>query len=200
MTDPFAYTGGSYPAPVHTPVDWLDEARTALLVTAFAALLGSVVGLLWHAIGPQVDIVDATRGSVAAMKALIGDDVWLGILGLLAGVVCVAVLVVVAPDQSRGPGAMLGLAVGGLLGMLVAARVGHRVGHDHLTAVLQTGFPGITPKGVKLVLGYFDFSVRAKGVLLSWPLMSILLNALIVWLRSPNDAPAVRVSAYPGSS
>ena len=33
---------------------------------------------------PEIGIVDATQGSVSAMKALIGDDAWLGGLGVIA--------------------------------------------------------------------------------------------------------------------
>jgi hypothetical protein len=181
-------------------VVWSVELRMFAVVTGFVTLLGSVVGVVWHALAPQIGIVAAAEGSASAMKALIGDDAWLGLLGALAGVLCVLVLTVVAPKQSHGPGAMLGLAVGGLLAMLVAARVGHLIGHRELTNVLQDGFPGITPKGVKLVLSYFDFSVRATAVLLAWPFASVLVNGLIVWVRTSNEAQPARTSAYPGSS
>jgi hypothetical protein len=179
---------------------WRTEIRTAVLVTAFLALLGSAVGILWHALAPEIGIVAATNGSTAAMKPLIGDDAWLGGLGILAGILSVLVLVVVARDTSDGPGAMVGLAVGGFLGMLVAARVGHLIGHRELTDAVRNGFPGVTPKGIELVLGYFDFTVRAKGVLFSWPLAAVLLNGVIVFMRSLNEPPPQRLSTYPGSS
>jgi hypothetical protein len=95
---------------------------------------------------------------------------------------------------------MAGLAVGGFLGRLNAARVGHLIGHRELADAVRNGFPGVTPKGVEIVLGYFDFSVRAKGVLLSWPLVAVLLNALVLFIRSLNERAPQRVSPYPGSS
>jgi hypothetical protein len=181
-------------------ISWGKEIRTAVLVSAFLTLLGSIVGIAWHALAPEIGIVDATNGSTAAMKALIGDDAWLGGLGLVAGVLSVLVLIVVARDDAEGPGATIGLAVGGFLGMLVAARVGHLIGHRELADAVKGGFPGVTPKGVKIVLSYFDFSVRAKGVLFSWPLAAVLLNGVIVFIRSLNEPPPQRLSTYPGSS
>ncbi len=181
-------------------MSWWAEARSALLVATFATLLGSVVGVLWHALAPQVEIVAAAQGSASAMKALIGDDLWLGLLGIIAGIVCVALMWVAAPHASRGPGAFIGLAVGGLLGALVAARVGHLAGHRDLTNVLRARAPGISSADIKLVLSYFDFSARWKSVLFTWPLASVLLNALIAGFRVANEPTRLVASAYPGSS
>jgi hypothetical protein len=180
------------------PVDWRAELRILVLVTAFSALLGEAVGLIWHALAPTVGIVAAAEGSSAATKALIGDDLWLALLGIVAGVVCVALLLVVAPDAARGPGATVGLAVGGVLGSIVAARVGHLVGHHDLTGVLHASLPHVSGKIDRLILHYFDFTVRAKPVLLGWPFVAILLNTLIVALRKTNRSVPVYAYTYPG--
>jgi hypothetical protein len=179
---------------------WFGEALVAIVVAVFATLLGSLVGVVWHALAPHVAIVPAAQGSADAMKALIGDDLWLALLGIVAGVVCVAALVAVSPRASARPGAMVGLAVGGLLGMLVAARVGHLIGHGDLTHALRTQVPGIGAADIKLVLSYFDFSARWKAALLSWPIASVLLNAVIAAMRVPNQPTRLVLSAYPGSS
>jgi hypothetical protein len=160
-------------------IRWRQEARNTLLVTAYVALLGSIVGIVWHAVAPRVDIIPlATRGSQGAMKPLIGADVWLGGLGLAAALVCVVTLAIVDRDATEGPGAMLGLAVGGLLGMLVAA----------------------VDKQLRAYVLTWDLRVRAQGVLLSWPLAAVLLNGVTIALRRPNEVPPVRQPAYPGSS
>jgi hypothetical protein len=180
-------------------VDWWAEIWIAGAVTAFAALFGALVGVVWHAVAPRIHIVAAAQGSSAAMKPLIGDDLWLGVLGVAAGIICVALLILVAPHASKGPGAQLGLAVGGALGMLVAARVGHLIGHRDLTALIKSNYPTAGPSFVSLVLSYFDFKVRLTGVLLSWPFVSVLLSVFIVGLRTVNQPTMLVVPTYPVS-
>ncbi|HVU61663.1 MAG TPA: hypothetical protein VHA79_08675 [Mycobacteriales bacterium] len=185
-------------------VSWRLEARNALLVTTYLALFGSVVGIIWHAFAPRVDILPlAVRGSQGAMKPLIGADVWLGGLGLAAAVVCVLTLAVVHRDAMEGPGATVGLAVGGILGMLVAARVGHLLGRHDLYDTLRTIYPHPTAAVDHQLHAYvrtWDLGVRAQGVLLAWPLAAVLLNGIVVAFRRPNQAPPGSWSAYPGSS
>lgn len=174
-----------WPAPEATEarVKWPSEALVAVLVVAYSVLLGGAVGLIWPRVAPHLRLVDAINGSEAATKALLGDDMWLALLGIVAGVVSVALLALVARDAGQGPGGVIGLAVGGLLGSLVAARVGHLVEHPHVVTALRASFPGITHHSVNTILGYFDFRVRAKAVLLAWPLAAVIVQAAIVALR-----------------
>jgi hypothetical protein len=109
---------------------------------------------------------------------------WLALLGLIAGVVSVAVLYAVARDAAGGPGAVLGLAVGGLLGSLVAAHVGHLVQHPHVVHQLHAAYPGISAHAVSAVLGYFDFKVRAGAVLLAWPIAAVATQVGVVLVRT----------------
>jgi hypothetical protein len=190
--------------PVFDRMVWQAELRTAVVVTGFVTMLGSVVGIVWHAVAPRVDIIPlATRGSEAALKPLIGADVWLGVVGAAAAVVCVAMLALVNPDAMDGPGASIGLAIGGVLGMLVAARVGHLLGRHDLFDTLRTAYSHPTASVTQQLQTYvrpYDFGVRAQGVLLTWPVVALVLNGLIVGIRSANQAPPARPSAYPGSS
>lgn len=185
-------------------IQWRSEIGTAVLVSAFATLLGSVVGVVWHWVAPRVDIIPlATRGSEEALKPLIGADVWLGALGAVAAVVCVAVLAVVNRDAMDGPGVSVGLAIGGVLGMLVAARVGHLMGSHDLFHTLRSAYPHPTAaidRQIKTYVQPYGLGVRAQGVLLSWPMVAVLLNAVIVGLRSANQAPSAGLPTYPGSS
>src|SRR3954462_104187 len=68
------------------------EAAVALLVTAYSTLLGAVLGLVWPRLAPHVQLIRAINGSESAAKAVLGDDMWFALLGLVAGVVSVAIL------------------------------------------------------------------------------------------------------------
>lgn len=174
-----------WPAPdaAEAAVSWLSEAVVAVLIAAYSVVLGGVVGLIWPRVAPHVRLGMAINGSEAATKVLLGDDMWLALLGIIAGVCSVAILAVVARDAAGGPGGVLGLAIGGLLGSLVAAQVGHLVQHPHLASTLRHSFPGITPHSVAAILGFFDFKVRAKAVLVAWPLAAVIVQAGAAALR-----------------
>jgi hypothetical protein len=173
------------PAPVAAEpgVIWGSEAVVTALVVAYSVVLGGVVGLIWPRVAPHLRLVAAINGSEAATKALLGDDMWLGLLGVIAGVVSVAILAVAARDAGGGPGAVVGLAIGGVLGSLVAARVGHLVQSPHVAAALRLSFPGITRHSQATILGYFDFKVRANAVLVAWPLAAVIVHAAAATLR-----------------
>lgn len=176
------------------------EAQSALVVTAFSTLLGGLVGVIWYAVAPRIGIVAVANGSGNTMKSLIGDDVWLGTIGALAGVFCVTVLRLTAPRAARGPGAMLGLGVGGLLGMLVAARVGHLIAHPHLYHALRAAFPNVPLQAITYYVHLFDFSVRAQAVLLAWPFVAVFVNAFVGGVQPVNQPTRVPGSTYSGSS
>jgi hypothetical protein len=175
-----------WPAPTATEpaVNWFAEALVGLLVVAYSVVLGAGVGLIWPRVAPHLHLVAAINGSEAATKALLGDDLWLALLGIIAGVVSVALLAIVARDAGDGPGGVVGLAVGGVLGSLVAAQVGHLVQHPHVVASLRSSFPGITRHSVKTILGYFDFKVRANAVLLAWPTAAVLVRVASALVRA----------------
>ena len=173
------------PAPdaAEATVSWRLEGVVAVLVVAYSVVLGGAVGLIWPRVAPHVHLVQAIDGSEAATKALLGDDMWLALLGVVAGVVSVALLAIVGRDAGAGPGGAVGLAVGGVLGSLVAAQVGHLVQHPHIVSTLQSSFPGITHHSVVAILGYFDFKVRAKAVLLAWPFAAVIVHVAASALR-----------------
>jgi hypothetical protein len=161
------------------PVDWRQEGVVAALVLVFSTLFGGAVGLIWHALAPKLNLVAANNGSAAATKALLGDDIWFGFIGVAAGVLCVAAAAIVAPRVVRGPGAMVGLAVGGLLGSLVAAHIGHHIGHDDMLSALNQTFPGAKPGGIHNYLSFYDFRVRTSAVILSWPFAAVVSASLV---------------------
>lgn len=178
LTDP-------WPAPeaAQAEVNWLSEALVAVLVVAYSVVLGGAVGLIWPRVAPHIRLVEAIDGSEAATKVLLGDDMWLALLGIIAGVLSVAVLALVARDAGGGPGGVIGLAVGGLLGSLVAAHVGNLVQEPHVVAALKSAFPGISAHSVTTISGYFGFKVRAEAVLLAWPIAAVVVHAAAAALR-----------------
>jgi hypothetical protein len=159
------------------------------LVTIFSVLFGGVVGVVWPRVAPHVQIIRAIDGSEGAAKALLGDDMWFAFMGIAAGVVVVALLLLVARDAGCGPGGVLGLAIGGVLGSLVAAHIGHHVQQPHIVTTLHQRAPRLTPAQVNAVLGYFTFEVRAKAVLVAWPMAAVILHAAAIIGRRLRLAP-----------
>jgi hypothetical protein len=155
------------------------EIVLGLLVTAFSALLGAAVGLIWEAGAPHVRLAAAIDGSESAAKPLIGDDVRLGLLGIIAGIVVAVVVLVVGRHRERGPGEVLGLGVGGVLGGLVADRVGDLARHHEMVRAVAAAVPGVTSAQTSRVLGYFGFHVRATGVLMLWPIAAVAVYLLV---------------------
>jgi hypothetical protein len=166
------------------------ELGFGLVVAAYSALLGAVVGLIWQAGAPRVHLAAAIDGSESAAKPLIGDDVRLGVLGIIAGVVIAVVVLVLGRNRERGPGEVLGLAAGGVLGALVAARVGDLARHHEMVKAVAAAVPGVTSAQTTKVLGYFGFHVRATGVLMLWPIASVAVYLVVAFgwqLLSPRQ-------------
>jgi hypothetical protein len=149
------------------------EVGLGVVVAAFSALLGAAVGLIWAAGAPRIHLAAALDGSESAAKPLIGDDVRLGLLGIIAGVLVAVIVLVAGRHRDRGPGEALGLAIGGVLGALVAARVGEVSRHHEMVKALAAVVPGVTSKESTRLLGFFGFHVRATGVLMLWPIAAL---------------------------
>jgi hypothetical protein len=184
----------SWPTPVpavSAPINWRTEGLVVMLAAAYSTLLGAVMGLIWPRVAPHIDAINAYyHGSVAANKALLGDDVWFGFLGLLTGLVCVGVLRLLSGDLSRGPGAVIGLAAGGIVGSLVAAHVGTAVQQPHLVASVHAQMANVKPTDIKRILYFFNFKVRANAALLVWPITAVALvaiNVIVRYLRYPDE-------------
>ncbi|HWA67651.1 MAG TPA: hypothetical protein VG899_14920 [Mycobacteriales bacterium] len=186
--------------PATSWIDWRAEAVLALVLMVCIALLGSVVGLIWHAVAPHLDVHAAINNPEEKTKALMGDDLWLALLGIIAGIVCVVAVFLALPAAAAdGPGALVGLVAGGLLAMFVADRVGYLVGVGPLRSTLDSAFPTASRQGIDGVVRLLDFKVRATAMLLSWPMASLLLSSMITWLRAVNRPTVKAPAAYPGS-
>lgn len=172
-------TASAYEPPAFAPAEvvrWPHDGLVALLTATLVTLAGSVLGLIWSATAPKLSLRAVAAGSEATFKSQIGADGRFLLLGIVAGVICAGVVVALG---ERGPGAVLGLAVGGLLAALVANRVGVVAQHDAtLSALRSLGIPHSAR-----VLDLVDFRVRALGVLLGWPLAALVVHGLVTLLH-----------------
>jgi hypothetical protein len=72
---------------------------------------------------------------------------------------------------------------------LIAAHVGHLVQHPHVVSNLHAAYPTISVHSVRTVLSYFDFTVRAKAVLVAWPIIAVAMHAAVVMSRNRRWLP-----------
>lgn len=164
--------------PTDTALDWGEEWRTAAWIAVFVTLAGGVVGLIWAALAPKLSIARLAAASDATFRAQAGADAWFLIVALVAGVV--SAIVVCWVFGQRGPGAGIGLGFGGVLGSLVADRIGYLAEHSSTSAALQA--LGLHPGGA--VVAEIDFRVRALGVLTAWSLMSMVVLGVAVAIEA----------------
>lgn len=150
---------------------WRHDGAVLLLTTALVTIAGAVVGLIWSATAPKLSIRELAAGSEATFKSQVGADARFLLLSIVAGIICAGV--VLAFGQ-RGPGAVVGLAIGGLLAALVANRVGVVAQHDATLSALKS--LGLSHSA--RVLDLVGFRVRAQGVLLAWAIAALVVHGL----------------------
>ena len=165
------------PPSLHYEPAWRGrDAVTAAVTTVVVALTGPIVGLVWSALAPKLSITGVIAGSEEPFRAQIGADAWFMLLAAVAGVVCAAGALAV---RGRGPGVVIGLAVGGVLAAVIADRVGFLAQQGDTLARLHQ--LGIVPRPD--VLGLVDFKVRALGVMVAWPVAALLAHSLALAIR-----------------
>ncbi len=175
------------------------EVREAGLVALTVALGGVLLGVLWWWLAPHVPLVgDVTDGTwVVYLKdtegeQAVGVDGTFTLLGLGFGLV--SALAVFLLRRRGGVPLVVGLAVGGLLGSLLAWRVGVWLGpaEDVVAHAREVG-RGVT-FSAPLKLG-------AKGALLAWPLAALVVHLGLTALFGPRDPePEFEHGAYPPQS
>lgn len=173
--DPWHVTVSAYDRPEveqgPPAVRWRHDGAVLLLTTALVTIAGAVVGLIWSATAPKLSIRELAAGSEATFKSQVGADARFLLLSIVAGIICAGV--VLAFGQ-RGPGAVVGLAIGGLLAALVANRVGVVAQHDATLSALKS--LGLSHSA--RVLDLVGFRVRAQGVLLAWAIAALVVHGL----------------------
>ncbi|MFB7457704.1 hypothetical protein [Streptomyces sp. NPDC056188] len=176
---------------------WAAEIREAVVVLVAVALCGVPLGLLWLRLAPKVPLIAEVSGNnwVVYLKdtegeQAIGVDGTFTLLALAFGVVCATAVFLVR--RRGGVPLVVALCVGGLLGSLLAWRLGVWLGPEqdvivHAKAVGK----GVTfPAPLKL---------DAKGALLAWPLAALLVHLGMTSLFGPRD-PEMYVGGAHGDS
>ena len=157
---------------------WQQDLRDFLLIATYVVLTGPIVGLLWSAAGPKLDLFRALGGSGGAWRAEAGADVHFGLLCIAAGALCAGVALLLRMD---GPGVIAGLAAGGLGAAFVANRVGYLLNrgdtldllHSRSVSLHQLSQYGIDP----------FFKLRALGVVVAWPMAALIVYVTAVAIR-----------------
>ncbi|MFD7706282.1 AAA family ATPase [Streptomyces sp. NPDC059785] len=161
------------------------EVREAAVITVAVAVGGVLLGLLWWWLAPHVPLVGGvvdkkwvvyfkdTEGEQA-----IGVDGTFTLLALALGVV--SALVVFLLRRRGGVPLTVGLAVGGLLGSLLAWRLGVWLGptQDVIAHAKDVG------KGVTFSA---PLKLSAKGALLAWSVAALLVHLGLTAMFGPRD-------------
>lgn len=161
------------------------EIREAAVITVAVALGGVLLGVLWWWLAPRVPYVGSVIGDnwVVYLEDSEGEQV-IGVDGtfslLALGFGAVSALVVFLVRRRGGVPLVVALAVGGLLGSLLAWWLGVRLGpaQDVLAQARSVG-EGVT----------FDAPLKlsAKGALLAWPFAALVLHLGLTGLFGPRD-------------
>ncbi|MEW2399082.1 AAA family ATPase [Streptomyces sp. NPDC046862] len=157
------------------------EVRQAAIITVGVALAGVLLGVLWWWLAPRVPLV--SDGSAVYLKDTEGEQA-VGVDGtftlLALGFGAVSALVVFLVRRRGGVPLVVALAVGGLLGGLLAWRLGVWLGPEQdVAAHARSVGKGVT-FSAPLKLG-------AKGALLAWPLAALLVHLGLTALFGPRD-------------
>ncbi|MEU7055710.1 AAA family ATPase [Streptomyces sp. NPDC046197] len=161
------------------------EVREAAVITVAVALGGVLLGLLWWWLAPHVPLVGDVVGNnwVVYLKdtegeQAIGVDGTFTLLALAFGVVsAVAVFLL---RRRGGVPLVVALCVGGLLGSLLAWRLGVWLGPEHdVIAHARAAGKGVTFSA--------PLKLAAKGALLAWPLAALVVHLGVTALFGPRD-------------
>jgi len=148
------------------------EVRAGLLVGLGCAVAGVVVGVAWRFVVPLAVLEKEATGvvQVGGAETEVAADGWFAVCAALAGVV--AALAAVLLLRSGRLGALVGLAAGGLVGALVAWRVGLLLSPPEIAASAKEVRVGDTFEG--------PLRLSALGVLLAWPTAAVITFFAVV--------------------
>jgi hypothetical protein len=170
-------------------VGWLRYRRdvgAALAVTGACLAVGLLAGAIWAVAAPRPSVVAVEDGAALdplTTEAFFGGDGWFVVVvaasGMLVGIGTWT------RTRDDGVGALLGLAMGGLLGAVVAWRVGVWLAGDPIVAPPPPGERVDAP----LRLG-------ARGAIFAWPVVAVTAYFVLtagfarVEAAARGDAPA----------
>lgn len=152
---------------------WRPRVVVPLATLTGTVLLGAPLGVVWAALGPQLDYAGAAQGYFSSFAAAGSSDAIFVLISLVVGlVVGVVVGAAVVPLSGATPAA---LAVGGGLASLTASRVGALVRAPHLHRVVaELHTAGAPANAIHLYAGAIAFQVRGWSVLAVLPFAAML--------------------------
>nr|WP_237330591.1 DUF2567 domain-containing protein [Streptomyces sp. BA2] len=157
------------------------EVRQAAVIALAVAVSGLLLGLLWLWLAPRVPLIadnEAVFLKDTEGEQAIGVDGTFTLLALAFGAVSGAVVFLLR--RRGGIPLVIGLTAGGLLGAVIAWRLGIFLGPetDVIAHAKSVG------KGVA-----FDapLELKAKGALLAWPVAALLVHLGLTGLFGPRD-------------
>ncbi|MFI7362546.1 ABC transporter permease [Streptomyces sp. NPDC050149] len=161
--------------------DLRTELRRAALVAVAVTVAGLALGLLWLWLAPRIPLVSddtAVFLSDSEGEEAIGADGTFALLALAFGAVSAGLAFWF--HRKGGIALVVALAVGGVLGSLVAWQLGTRLGptDDVVAHAREVG------KGV-----IFDapLELHAKGALLAWSLAAMAVHLGLTAVFGPRD-------------
>ncbi|MFC9732066.1 DUF2567 domain-containing protein [Streptomyces roseolus] len=168
------------------------EVVQGLVVAAASAVAGAVLGALWVWLAPTVQLISDGEGVYlrnSEGEAAIGADGTFVLLALAFG--AVAGLVVFLARRKGGVPLVLGLAIGGVLGSLLAWWLGTKLGP---TADVVAHAKAVGPNVV------FDAPLKLRmgaAAMLAWPLAATVVHLLLTGVFGPRDPEQGPWDAYP---
>jgi hypothetical protein len=164
------------------------EAVAAVLTAVGCVLVAGPLGLLWAGVSPRVEVLVAAPGDVdladpTTTGFIAADGTFFGLV-LAAGMV--TGLVAYLLGRRHGPGVVLGLLLGGLLGAEVARRTGQLVGAEEARSAVQAGREGVVELAVRL---------RARSAQVGWALAALATHLVATLLDGRPEATAAREPA-----
>ncbi|CAL9576184.1 hypothetical protein GCM10010261_08740 [Streptomyces pilosus] len=162
-----------------------QELREAAVTLVAVALGGLLLGALWWWLAPRVPLVGEVSGGNWAVylkdsegEQGIGVDGTFTLLALAFG--ALSALVVFLVRRRGGVPLVVALAAGGLLGSVLAWRLGVWLGPpEDVMAQARSVGQGVT----------FDapLQLSAKGALLAWPFAALVVHLGLTSLFGPRD-------------
>ncbi|MEU7294722.1 DUF2567 domain-containing protein [Streptomyces exfoliatus] len=158
------------------------EVVQGVLVTLVSAVAGALLGVLWLNLAPRVLLISDGEGVYlrnSEGEAAIGSDGTFVLLALAFG--AVAGLVVFLLRRKGGVPLVLGLAVGGVLGSLLAWGLGTYFGpaRDVVAHAKAVGPNVAFEAPLELNLG--------AAAMLAWPLAATIVHLALTALFGPRD-------------